>query len=111
MGEKPVSLISNAFKLEGLFRSVPGEKATVITHPHPLYGGSMHNNVVESLMRAYLGAGYSTLRFNFRGVGGSQGEYDHGRGEQQDAKSAIRHLSEMGKKVIALAGYSFCAPG
>jgi len=79
----------------------------VITHPHPLYGGNMHNNVVESLARMYQLAGYSTLRFNFRGVGSSEGEYDNGAGEQEDVKAALHCLTKRGKKVLDLAGYSF----
>ena len=69
----------------------------------------MHNNVVESLVRVYQQAGYSTLRFNFRGVGGSQGEYDNGQGEQEDVKAALHYLAEQGKNVVDLAGYSFGA--
>ena len=69
----------------------------------------MHNNVVESLVRVYQQAGYSTLRFNFRGVGSSHGEYSDGTGEQEDVKAALHYLVEQGKKVVDLAGYSFGA--
>lgn len=109
MAEQQIFFISNTLKLEGLIQDMPGEKGVVITHPHSLYGGSMHNNVVDSLVRGYQQADYTTLRFNFRGVGASQGEYDDGQGEQEDVKSALQFLSENGKKVIALAGYSFGA--
>ena len=109
MKEQQVSFMSDAHKLEGLIRDMPGDKGVVVTHPHSLYGGNMHNNVVESLISVYQQMGYSTLRFNFRGVGGSQGEYDQGRGEQEDVKSALQYLFENGKEAVDLAGYSFGA--
>jgi alpha/beta superfamily hydrolase len=109
MAEEPVFFMSGTLQIQGLLQTKPGDKGVVITHPHPLYGGSMHNNVVESLVRVYQQAGYSTLRFNFRGVGSSHGEYSDGTGEQEDVRSALRYLSERGKKVIDLAGYSFGA--
>lgn len=109
MAEEPVFFMSGTLKIQGLLQTKPGDKGVVITHPHPLYGGSMHNNVVESLVQAYQQAGYATLRFNFRGVGSSQGEYDHGQGEQEDVKTALHYLAEQGKNVVDLAGYSFGA--
>ena len=109
MDEELIFFRSGTIKLEGLLQTKPGDKGVVITHPHPLYGGSMHNNVVESLVRVYQQAGYSTLRFNFRGVGSSQGEYDNGQGEQEDVKAALHYLAEQGKNVVDLAGYSFGA--
>ncbi len=109
MNEELIFFKAGTVKIEGLLQTLPGDKGVVISHPHPLYGGSMHNNVVESLVRVYRHAGYSTLRFNFRGVGSSHGEYSDGTGEQEDVKSALRYLSERGKKVIDLAGYSFGA--
>ena len=109
MKEQQVSFMSGALILEGLIRDMPGDEGVVVTHPHSLYGGSMHNNVVESLINVYQQSGYSTLRFNFRGVGGSQGEYDQGQGEQKDVKSALRYLFENRKKAVDLAGYSFGA--
>ena len=109
MDEEQIFLMAGAIKIEGLVQTKPGDKGVVITHPHPLYGGSMHNNVVESLVHAYQQAGYTTLRFNFRGVGNSQGEYDNGQGEQEDVKAAVRYLDEQGKNAVDLAGYSFGA--
>jgi alpha/beta superfamily hydrolase len=109
MDEELIFFMAGAIKIEGLLQNMPGDKGVVISHPHPLYGGSMYNNVVESLVRVYRQAGYSTLRFNFRGVGSSHGEYSDGTGEQEDVRSALRYLSERGKKVIDLAGYSFGA--
>ena len=107
MVEEPLFFESANITIEGLFRSTGGDRGAVITHPHPLYGGNMFNNVVESLVRMYQRAGYSTLRFNFRSVGASEGEYDNGRGEQEDVKAALHHLSRKGKKILDLAGYSF----
>ena len=107
MVEEPVLFESTNIKIEGLFCSMPGNRGVVITHPHPLYGGNMYNNVVESLARIYQLAGYTTLRFNFRSVGSSEGQYDNGVGEQEDVKAALRYLTHGGKKVLDLAGYSF----
>ena len=109
MAEEPVFFMSGTLKIQGLLHTKPGDKGVVITHPHPLYGGSMHNNVVESLVHAYQQAGYATLRFNFRGVGSSQGKYEDGQGEQEDVKAALHYLVEQGKNVVDLAGYSFGA--
>jgi len=107
MVEEPVLFKSIDMNMEGLFHEMQGDQGVVITHPHPLYGGNMYNNVVESLARMYQLAGYSTLRFNFRGVGSSEGEYDNGVGEQEDVKAALFYLTQRGKKVLDLAGYSF----
>ena len=109
MAEEPVFFLSGTLQIQGLLQTKPGPKGVVITHPHPLYGGSMHNNVVESLVHTYQQAGYATLRFNFRGVGRSQGKYDDGQGEQEDVKAALHYLTEQGKNVLDLAGYSFGA--
>ncbi len=86
---------------------LPGDRGLVVTHPHPLYGGDMHNNVVEVICNAYQEKGYSTLRFNFRGVGQSEGGYEEGIGEQDDVRAAIDYMSGLGKEEIDLAGYSF----
>jgi alpha/beta superfamily hydrolase len=109
MDEELIFFMVGAIKIKGLLQTLSGDKGVVISHPHPLYGGSMHNNVVESLVQAYQQAGYTTLRFNFRGVGGSQGEYDNGQGEQEDVKAAVHYLGERGKNAVDLAGYSFGA--
>jgi len=109
MPEKRVFIPSKGMKLEGLIDRTPGETAVVVTHPHPIYGGEMHNNVVESVIRAYRRQDYSTLRFNFRGVGQSDGAFDQGDGEQDDVRAALEFLGEMGKVSIDLAGYSFGA--
>ncbi|SHJ60604.1 hypothetical protein SAMN02745216_01953 [Desulfatibacillum alkenivorans DSM 16219] len=96
-------------ELEGLLDEQDGEKAVVVTHPHPLYGGDMHNIVVDSLARAYVQSGYTCLRFNFRGVGKSKGLHDDGNGERDDILAAVAYLMDLGKKDIHLAGYSFGA--
>jgi len=107
MAEERIFLEVKELKIEALLENFAGEKGVVISHPHPLYGGSMHNNVVKAVAQAYREQGYSTLRFNFRGVGLSEGDYDNGHGEQKDVHAALRYLSELGKTRIDLAGYSF----
>ena len=82
-------------------------RGVVITHPHPLYGGDMYNPVVRTISSVFLNKGYHALRFNFRGVGASEGGFDNGRGEKDDALSAYAFLSEKGVKHIDFAGYSF----
>ena len=71
--------------IEGRLAREDPEKGVVITHPHPLYGGDMDNPVVKAIAKAFQQNGYTTLRFNFRGVGGSQGSYADGIGEMDDA--------------------------
>jgi len=107
MGEERIFFEAEGLKIEGLFENLGGERGVVISHPHPLYGGSMHNNVVKAVAHAYQEEGYSTLRFNFRGVERSEGDYDNGNGEQQDVHAALRYLTKLGKSKIDLAGYSF----
>ena len=109
MAEKEVFFDSGALKIEGLLDEFPGDKGVVVTHPHPLYGGDMYNNVVEAVCQAYTEKGYTCLRFNFRGVGLSEGEYDNGVGEQDDVMAALEYVSALGKNEIDLAGYSFGA--
>lgn len=96
-------------KLEGLLSIRDDAPGMVVTHPHPLYGGEMHNPVVEAIVNAFRKKGFTTLRFNFRGVGGSQGEYDDGRGEQRDILGALAYLRKLGAQHLHLAGYSFGA--
>ena len=109
MAEEQLFFQCGDLRIEGLLHLAEGIEGVVITHPHPLYGGSMYNEVVESLARVYQHMGYRTLRFNFRGVGMSQGEHDHGQGEQEDLKSALQFLDARGKTSVDLAGYSFGA--
>lgn len=79
----------------------------VIAHPHPLFGGTMDNKVVQTLARAFVQCGYTAVRFNFRGVGASAGEHDAGKGEAQDLLAVVRQVAPQGP--IALAGFSFGA--
>lgn len=104
-----ISFMSDDLLLEGLLDERPGDKGAVVSHPHPLYGGDMHAAAVESIVHVYWKKGYTTLRFNFRGVGGSQGGYENGIGEQQDVLAALAFLKETGRTQIDLAGYSFGA--
>jgi alpha/beta superfamily hydrolase len=107
--EEKISLPSGRHRLEGYWQAGAGHKGVVITHPHPLYGGTMNNPVVETVQSAYQQHGYATLRFNFRGVGGSQGNFDNGLGEQEDVRAAIACVENMDVSAIDLAGYSFGA--
>lgn len=107
--EKPLTFPCGNILLHGLYSENPGPKAVVITHPHPLMGGDMHNPVVERLQKIYKSMGYATLRFNFRGTGRSGGEHDHGIGEKEDVLAAHGFLSSRGHTAIDLAGYSFGA--
>jgi len=80
----------------------------VVCHPHPLYGGSMHNKVVFRAAKAAIHLEIPTLRFNFRGVGHSEGEYAKGIGERDDARSALDYLTERFPQVpVSLMGFSF----
>ena len=79
----------------------------VVAHPHPLYGGTMHNKVVQTLTRALVQADWEVVRFNFRGVGASVGEHDGGRGELQDLLAIVQQVAPHGP--LALAGFSFGA--
>ncbi|MFG5779260.1 alpha/beta hydrolase [Comamonas sp. J-3] len=77
----------------------------VIAHPHPLFSGTMDNKVVQTLARAFVASGWNAVRFNFRGVGASQGSYDKGTGEQADMLAVVQQLA--GEGPLALAGFSF----
>ncbi|MBW1727755.1 MAG: alpha/beta hydrolase, partial [Deltaproteobacteria bacterium] len=78
---KKITFISENYEIEGLFNKRDETRGVVVTHPHPLYGGDMYNMVVETIVHVYNIKGYSTLKFNFRGVGESRGQYDNGVGE------------------------------
>lgn len=77
----------------------------VIAHPHPLFGGTMDNKVVQTLARAFVQCGWTAVRFNFRGVGASVGQHDEGRGELEDMLAVIQGAAAAGP--LALAGFSF----
>jgi len=107
--EEQITFQSDGLRMEGLVGPQSGERGVVITHPHSLYGGTMYNQVVETLVRTYQNKGLTTLRFNFRGVGQSKGTYGEGRGEKKDVISALRYLYSLKKSEVELAGYSFGA--
>lgn len=79
----------------------------VIAHPHPLHGGTLTNKVVQTLARAFVLAGWTAVRFNFRGVGRSEGTYDEGRGELDDLLTVVRAQAPDGP--LCLSGFSFGA--
>jgi uncharacterized protein len=81
--------------------------SAIIAHPHPLFGGTMDNKVVQTMARAFVQSGYAALRFNFRGVGASAGVHDEGRGEAQDLLHVLAQLAPTGP--VCLAGFSFGA--
>ncbi len=114
MRQSAISFNSGELELEGVFGlpddpdgKVPG---VVLCHPHPLMGGNMDNFVVMSIYRELVSRGMAALRFNFRGVGNSQGSHDQGEGEVDDVRSALDMFGDLpgvdGKRV-GLAGYSF----
>jgi alpha/beta superfamily hydrolase len=114
MQRQELTFESGQLKLEGLLHLPETTPAPgiVVAHPHPQYGGDMYNYVVETVCDAALSVGAAALRFNFRGVGFSEGEYDNGVGEQADITAAIdylRGLPEIDGSRVALAGYSFGA--
>lgn len=111
-----MNLQTRRFQIRGpsgvieMLRDEPGEGAAlrgtaVIAHPHPLFGGTMENKVVQTLARAFVQGGWRSLRFNFRGVGASEGTHDEGRGELQDMLHIVEQ--EAGEGLLALAGFSF----
>ena len=109
-----MNLQSRRFQLNGAagvidcVRDDPADAAhgiAVIAHPHPLFGGTMDNKVVQTLARAFVQGGWSAVRFNFRGVGASEGLHDEGRGEAEDFLAVVAGAAADGS--LALAGFSF----
>jgi hypothetical protein len=107
--EERIAFYSGSFQLEGFFDRQSIEKGVIVTHPHPLYGGDMSNMVVELIIATFRSKGFSTLRFNFRGVGGSQGNYSDGVGEALDVCAAAEFLKAKKIRKLCLVGYSFGA--
>ncbi len=97
------------FTLEGEAQLVDGAPMAVVCHPHPAFGGRMDNPLVVALAEACAGAGFSTLRFNFRGLDGSEGTPTGGTLEHEDVAAAIAWAREHGAPRVALVGYSFGA--
>ncbi|MCY7370096.1 MAG: alpha/beta fold hydrolase [Polaromonas sp.] len=84
----------------------------VLAHPHPLFGGSLDNKVVQTMARAFVQAGWTAVRFNFRGVGKTEGQHDEGRGELDDFLAVVEHVAPLAQAPggqLALAGFSFGA--
>ena len=114
-----ISLIGPVGSLEGLCdvpSGMPIKGTAVICHPHPLFGGTMQNKVVQTLAKAFVQNGWRAVRFNFRGVGGSDGVYDEGRGELEDLMHVIAQSQSLALQgsaptgsALALAGFSFGA--
>ena len=109
-----VTFLSGALSLEGALHlpATTPAPCVVVCHPHPLYGGDMDNNVVLAACQALAERGIAALRFNFRGAGASEGDFDDGRGERDDVSAALSHLTslpEIDARRIGLAGYSFGA--
>jgi uncharacterized protein len=100
-----------AGRLEALLNAgTPGaEYGAVVCHPHPVYGGTLHNKVVFHATKALNGFGFPVLRFNFRGAGLSQGEHDHGEGEMDDVRAALDWMDHEFHRPLIFAGFSFGA--
>lgn len=100
-------------RLEGKYThsKTPNAPLALILHPHPEHGGTMNNRVTYSLYQTFAARGFSTLRFNFRGVGNSQGEYSEGEGELADAAAALDWMQEINQNApyVWVAGFSFGA--
>ncbi len=96
-------------RLEGLWKEARGPRrgSAVFAHPHPLHGGTMHNKVVYRAAQALTAAGWETLRFNFRGVGLSEGRHDDGRGEIDDFRAALAEAERHAGLPIVAGGFSF----
>ncbi len=106
---------TKGLRLEGIISFPPGSDhypGVIICHPHPQYGGDLNNNVVTAVAQELVEKGFAALRFNFRGVGQSEGSYDNGVGEVEDVREAIDFLAGTDTaevKKIYLVGYSFGA--
>ena len=116
MRQSTVAFDVSGLSIEGVVAEPDGggddRPGVVVCHPHPLYGGSMDNNVVLALSFALTEQGFATLRFNFRGVGSSQGEHAKGELEHQEASGALQFLAAwpgVDGERMGLAGYSFGA--
>jgi alpha/beta superfamily hydrolase len=113
----PASTIRSLFlegpagRLEALLNAGSGNAthAAIVCHPHPLFGGTLHNKVVFHTMKALNSFGFPVLRFNFRGTGLSEGEHDHGDGEVDDARTALDWLDREYHLPLVFAGFSFGA--
>jgi len=110
----PTTFTSEGLTLDGILHQPASTPfpAAAVCHPHPLYGGDMNNSVVVAVCQALAEAGIAGLRFNYRGVGRSEGEYGDGLGERNDAGAALaylRQLAEVEQDKVGVVGYSFGA--
>ena len=97
-------------RIEAILKEPDGAvtRAAIVCHPHPLFGGTMHNKVVYRIARAFQDSGFAVLRFNFRGPGRSEGTHDGGVGEKDDLRAAMKFIEEKFRGAeIWLAGFSF----
>ncbi|MBM4341170.1 MAG: hypothetical protein FJ110_16695 [Deltaproteobacteria bacterium] len=115
MKEEKIFIKSGGIQLEGLLsiqEALPVKGGLVLCHPHPQYGGEMHNHIINKALGVAWEEGFAALRFNFRGVGESGGFYSEGVGEKEDVRSAVGYLgsklSHSGVPILLL-GYSFGA--
>lgn len=108
-----IMIAGSAGRLEGRYThsKVPGAPLALLLHPNPQRGGTMNNKIIYTMYQSFVARGFSTLRFNFRGVGRSQGEFGHGEGELSDAASALDWMQNVnpGSSGIWVAGFSFGA--
>jgi alpha/beta superfamily hydrolase len=112
-GRQQISIPGPTGELEAFLEAPEGKEpigSAVVCHPHPVHGGTMQNKVAHTLARAFVGLGMSALRFNFRGVGASEGAFDQGLGEVDDVIAAATWLrTEVPDVPLWLAGFSFGA--
>jgi len=104
----PTDVAGPAGRIEAVI-DVPGgttRGVAVLCHPHPVHGGTMDNKVIQTLARAFVQLGYRAVRFNFRGVGRSQGQWDHGVGEVDDALAVVAACRDAASPLV-LGGFSF----
>jgi len=112
MQQQRITFPSGDLRLESILCLPEGDgpfPCVIVCHPHPLYGGSMDNNVVDAVCNALVDVSIAAFKFNFRGVGRSQGRYNDGKGEGEDAKNAVKYIStlnEVDAGRIGLCGYS-----
>lgn len=108
--EITVSIAGSAGGLDARVHNQNPVAGLIMCHPHPLFAGTMDNKVVTTVVRSARDLGLSTLRFNFRGTGNSEGTHDHGRGEVEDVLSVLRYAHDtLGWQKVILAGFSFGA--
>jgi len=108
--QNKITFAGPAGQLEGMLHLPDDEPVAivVIAHPLPTMGGTMDNKVVTTLARTFVELGFVTFRFNFRGVGGSEGEFDNGNGEMEDMLAVVQHAQDaFGHLPLILSGFSF----